>query len=405
MKYDFYAELALGSDSGEIDQVVKHRERYTVLKDADWTTQAQILATGLCQKDMESLIKNGREEKKGLIQGYPGLLRSTKPFDLKELEKHFLPTKDSLNSLPDGSCLVQCDVTLERPFHSKDDRAFYPHENPLRRDWVFQTPCLAAAGLKGLLRWAWRARFGDENMEQEKTLFGPRNEGRKDGDALAGCLYTWPVFWKGGVAQEVINPHHRATGKGTQPIKFEVVGRGARASLWFLLFNRRLQEPAAFLSATLVPFLDALDLLLSHSGLSAKRAADWGAVSVSSPKAWLKGIAAPKQVETAAKDEKGETTLDWSLLEDSEGNLLPFDNPIYTRNNIEKFSGRKADKKFRDKALEVLRKNHEEYRAGKSAVADKAPPSEPRSAAIRALSAVSLENLKAEVAAALTGEN
>lgn len=401
MGYDFFADFALEEDEVQIDQVVNHQGKYALLKNADWTTKAQVLATGVRfeteifpktkpnsqQASLKELIKDGRVEKKRRnapveiekIGGYPELVSRCPAFPpATPLNIAQLCAPDPatcLDGLPDGSCLVQVEVTLERPFTSRDDRAFYPHENPLKREWVFQAPYLAAAGIKGLLRWAWRMRFGEEESVLEKSIFGPRNEGLRDGDGQAGCLYTWPLFWHGKVGLEVINPHSRQTGAGNKPIKYEVVQKRASATLWLLLMNRQIADARKFATGTVRPLLEALTLLLSDSGISAKRSADWGSVSVQSAKATLRGIApdAPTPAGKAATIPV-EVIDPWLKVMDGQGNLLlPEEHvEIFTAKRLVLLTG-KSEKmvwgRHRDEALASVKTKFAEYRAAQEALA------------------------------------
>ncbi len=112
-------------------------------------------------------------------------------------EDWLLPTPSILRRLPDGSCLIRLEVTLQSPFFSRDDRSFYPTENVLKRHHVFLTPCLAASGLKGLLRWAWNMSGG--SPEDAVLLFGEAADAPGGFPAGAAPLlarllagYRWP---------------------------------------------------------------------------------------------------------------------------------------------------------------------------------------------------------------------
>lgn len=394
MGFDFFADLALREEAAAIDQVVNHQGRYIILKEAGWTIKCQVLATGKIfetknfpendpkklQTSFDALIKNGRAERKKNnkvtiegIGGYPELVRKLpgfppdKPLDIEALCS---PNTFCLEGLPDGSCLLKIEVRLERPFSSRDDLAFYPHENPLKREWVFQTPYLAASGIKGLLRWAWRMHFGDTKVTEESTLFGPRNKGLQAGDGQVGCIQTWPVFWKGKVGLEVINPHDRQSGAGINPVKYEVMKPGATASLWLLIMNRQMVDGISFVSDTVLPLLQALSYLLAESGISAKRSADWGAVSVLDIQAWLKGMSVelPQDLKTTPE---AETIDPWRDFMDSEGNLFPLDRTeMFIPKILARLSG-KSEKQFREdnrpKAIEAVKKKFAEYKAAQQA--------------------------------------
>jgi CRISPR/Cas system CMR subunit Cmr6 (Cas7 group RAMP superfamily) len=292
MSYEFLADMALTSEEASIEQVVKKQGRYANLPEKSWTTRSRILATGLAHDDeFVSVLKNGRErldKKRNLParQGYPSIIKNSEN-NLDSIWKELLlPSVSQLSLLPAGSCFLQFNLKLERPFFSKDDLAFYPHENPLKREHILGTPYLSAAGVKGLLRWAWQMCWGGNKSDAEMNIFGPRHENLDDNNGKQGSLYPYPLFWNGKIGLDVINPHDRKTGTGTNPIKYEVVDIGGVASLFIMFVNR--MEDWKFINTFLDLIKEPLQLLLEGSGLSAKRSAGWGAVKVTSCSASLK---------------------------------------------------------------------------------------------------------------------
>jgi hypothetical protein len=289
--YDFFAEFALEKWMSEIERAVDASgPKYAALQDAPWTIKAQVLATGLAEdKNFSELIRDGNDKKN--IGGYPKLIKNTPFFPAASFDIAALsaPKPACLEPLPGGSCLLRVGVKLRRPFTSKDDLAFYPIDNPLKREWVFQTPYLAAAGVKGLLRWAFRMCFNDSEKIPETLLFGSRRQRQKSGNE-AGCLYIWPLFWRGKVGLETLHPHDRLSGAGKKLIKYEIIQAGATGDICLLLVNRRMEEATAFLAKTVPPLLEALCYLLAESGLSARRGADWGTVDVTAAEAWIKDM-------------------------------------------------------------------------------------------------------------------
>ena len=293
-RYEFLAEHALyapnaSEDENLIDNVVEAKREYRFLYNATMRTKAQILATGLWKQSKNSLIKNGRpKSRKALeIQGYPGLLKS-KFSDTTILEpKFFLPDPEKiLHPLPDESFLLGIKIKLLTPFYSRDDIVFYPHENPLRREWVFHWPYLSAAGVKGLLRWAWRMCHEDNLLDKEELMFGTRKEEKDEDKIQQGCLYTYPLFWKGSVGLDVINPHSRENYTGKLPIKYEVVKKDAEGVLYLLVFNRKMKK--GFIRDIIEPLLNAIDFLLTDTAISAKRTTGWGSVKILNAKFYLK---------------------------------------------------------------------------------------------------------------------
>ncbi len=398
--YDFLAALALPDNEQAIDQAVEANGGYGCLRQADWTTRAQVLTTGLVhgkrkEKAMEDCIKNGRQgnTRKGVppIGGYPALLKRCRPPAVPpEIRSLCTPDSACMERLPAGSVLVSVKIRLTRPWHSKDDRAFYPHENPVRRDWVFQAPFLAPSGIKGLLRWAWRMA-GNTDEPLEEAIFGTAND---TGGGTQGCLVTWPLFWEGNAGLEVLNPQDRTTLAGTKPIKYEVVQAGGRGTLHLLLWNRRMEEPAAFVRRTVLPVLDALHLLLAEGGLSAKRSADWGAVRIEEARIKAAGIAPASPDADAGED------MPWAAVTGPDGTLKPFDDPAYTKEVIASLSGMSKTqvRKRRDEAFQVIERRFAEHRQHREARADAtaapagAPPPRP---AVLTLSKPDLPSLKA----------
>lgn len=347
MGFDFYADMHPAGEQ-HIDEVVQSRGNYQVLRSCPWPMKAQILATGISGQgtELKNLIQNGRlkNDKKSPLRGYPKLLE-------KSLDRHqawmklFTPTHTMLDSLPLHSLFVQLELKLTRPFHSRDDRTFHPNLNPLKKEWVFHTPYLAASGIKGLLRWAWRMRHGDERLALEERLFGPRAGHVDEDSARQGCLYTWPLFWDGQVGLEVINPQDRATGAGTTPIKYEVVKAGGTGILSLLLMNRDASPD--FLSDSHLEALLACLRTLLDGGLSAKRSVDWGSTELSTAKAWINVPGTGEQSTGIAT----QSDLDpWANLLTEDGELKPLEDPVFTTNILAERSGLSKSQVKKDRA-------------------------------------------------------
>lgn len=296
------------------------------------TAHAELLKVLTAYGQVGNVAKNGDDRAR--VKGFPGLVAGMEcgtGRDWKAWNDWLFPaTPENMRLLPDGSCLLKVDVMLQSPFFSRDDRPFYPTENVLRRHHVFHTPFLSAAGLKGLLRWAWNMSGGSE--EDAALLFGEAADGE---DALSrqGLLYVWPVSWQGRTDVEVINPQSRTSGAGTGPIKYEVVKAGGKGSLFLLLVNRENAAPRL-----MEPLVDALFYLLDHGGLSAKSSAGWGQVVFTCGRLYMKG--APKKEEPGAPqaadavpavDAAAVRDAAWRELMDAGGNLLPYSAQTYTR--------------------------------------------------------------------------
>ena len=273
----------------------------------------------------DSLIKNGRDEKRNRgitrIGGYPDVVARNNGAPLPDSwEAFFLPQDDHLSASPPGSCLLRFDLKLTSPFYSRDDRVFYPIENVLRREWVFDAPYLSAAGIKGLVRWAWRMCWRDAKKDEEWLVFGPRQMAFNEEEAFQGLLYTYPLFWKGKVGFDVINPHDRLSGTGTRPIKYEVVKKGGTGSLFLLLINR--VEKYETISNALDLLEPPLKLLVEHSGLSAKWSIGWGDVEITGCKGVLN---VPAGYESLSEPPASEADP-WDGLTDEDGELRPLDD-------------------------------------------------------------------------------
>jgi len=337
MGYDFLTEFSLFPDKNQtnehrIDDVVLGKGIYANLKESAWTTKAIILSTGLWIDDLKEAIKNGQEEdrkkNKSKIKGYPDIVNGIDTGLDNIWTASFIPNGKDLSRLPSGSCLVQIELKLDSPFFSKDDLAFYPHDNPLKREWIFQVPYLPASSVKGLLRWSWRMCHGDTQKTVEDQLFGPRPKKLEEGSAVQGCLFLYPIFWEGKVGLDVINPHDRSTGTGTKPIKYEVVKPGSKGILSIVLFNKKAETD--FIDNVLPLLFDPLQFLLD-TGISAKRTSDWGSVKVTECCAWLYGeqfqnLAVEEVEDTdrgtddATKEEAAKDAL-WEEVTDEDGNL------------------------------------------------------------------------------------
>lgn len=341
--YEFLADQGLRHDSSNFEADIRN---ILNRKAAPLPVRAQLLNTGIKgQNDRDrndSLVKNG--EPKGPDKGrngYPELFSigevSSLTDDWTAFQGLLAPPEKMPTGLPTFSCLVRVELRLERPYFSRDDRIFLPTENALKREWVFRRPYLASSGIKGLVRWASSA-LGHGNGLQRK-LFGPEaDQITADSPANQGLVRFWPIFWEGKCGLEVINPHGRESCVGTNPIKFEVVNPGAKGVLGFLLFNPTGDKD--LLKEHLEPLLNAVEALVEDSGLSAKRAADWGQVSQLKCTVWISGM---ESFVGPGVGPCGAVTQDdaWSKFLDGNGELIAdTGNPNttkYTNANIATF--------------------------------------------------------------------
>jgi CRISPR-associated protein Cmr2 len=208
------------------------------------------------------------------------------PADLRvgEPPRHLLP----------GWLAIQIEFELKAPWYSKDDRPLHVLDNPVRKDRIFGVPFMAAASWKGLLRWSCRMQHGllDHLAKHDKFdgwsdppwivhLFG--NAKGEDEDFSRGALQCFPT-WFDKVGFEVINPHDRARRAGTQPIVYEVVPPGRKATLHLLYAPApgRAEAQQVDSADALGRLLEATRRLLTVYGFSAKRTAGWGIAEIQS---------------------------------------------------------------------------------------------------------------------------
>src|SRR5579883_828487 len=177
---------------------------------------------------------------------------------------------------------------LETPYLSRDDRVFSVTENPVRKDWVFGLPLIAATTWKGALRNACLI----EAREAVDRLFGPEPPKNSQGDEPAAALHegricTFTSFFT-QIATEIVNPHDRVRRIGKNPIRIECVPRGARSRLALLYLALPRDERSR--SLTLPDFRKQVagDLIavarcvrgaMRDYGVSAKKSSGYGAAT------------------------------------------------------------------------------------------------------------------------------
>jgi CRISPR-associated protein Cmr2 len=209
------------------------------------------------------------------------------PADLRidEAPTHLLP----------GWLVLRIDFELKAPWYSKDDRPLHVLDNPVRKDRVFGVPFMAASSWKGLLRWSCRMEHGllDHLAKHDGKvdgwtdppwivhLFG--NTKGEEEEFSRGALQCFPT-WFDKVGFEVINPHDRARRAGTQPIVYEVVPPGRKATLHLLYAPApgRAETQQVDSADAVGRLLDGAQKLLTVYGFSAKRTAGWGIAEIQS---------------------------------------------------------------------------------------------------------------------------
>jgi CRISPR/Cas system CMR subunit Cmr6 (Cas7 group RAMP superfamily) len=94
---------------------------------------------------------------------------------LRRLEQHYIrqyddfmsplclnPVIPDISMFPEGSWALSFKFRLKKPYISKDDSDFYIIDNPIRKEWVFKLPYIAASQWKGALRAAMVKKLVDE---------------------------------------------------------------------------------------------------------------------------------------------------------------------------------------------------------------------------------------------------
>lgn len=149
---------------------------------------------------------------------------------LKSLLDALEQPPSSLQTLPPFSGLLRFKFKLARPVITKDDRAFYFLDNPVRKDAAFGRPLFAASSWKGCLRAAFRSLFGDTRAS-ELRLFGSRKNDDETSDVsrIRGRLVFFSSHWP-SIGKYVINPHDRRKKTG-MPIYYETIREGEEA--WY----------------------------------------------------------------------------------------------------------------------------------------------------------------------------
>lgn len=238
-----------------------------------YSTQQPWIETALQSKDKSQYLANWRQT---LLTSDNSRLQSL-TFNLSE---------DSLQNLPHYSTVFNIKFRLKTPYLSKDETDFYPVENPVRKEWVFKTPMVAAPSWKGALRAAlWQ--LGHKDNEQITRLFGMVRDNDDDEEiGQAGHLYFYPTFFYDATpALEMINPHDRESGVGTVPILLECVPADNKGTLSILYIPPYLTDQptlSSLVAADLKLVAEGINALLTQFGFGAKTSSGYGAVDQAS---------------------------------------------------------------------------------------------------------------------------
>ena len=234
------------------------------------------------------------------------------------------PTIPDLTIFPSGSWAINFNFKLQKPYLSKDDTDFYIIDNPIRKEWVFKLPYIAPSQWKGALRAVMVQQlversdslsdtefadrrfniamlFGDEKGEETgklRDIAKYLDETRPKASSIykrkvrkcfsieddkpfpshAGLLHFYPTYFT-KIGLEMINPHDRETGAGSQPIYFESVPAGAEGVFTLLYVpvncigdgDAGIDERSA-----LCQVAEGLRLMLTEYGFGAKTSSGYG---------------------------------------------------------------------------------------------------------------------------------
>lgn len=254
---------------------------------------------------------------------------------LKMLEQHYIkqyddfliplcinPVVPDISIFPEGSWAISFKFRLKKPYISKDDTDFYIIDNPIRKEWVFKLPYIAASQWKGALRAAMVKQlveisddkefakrrfyltllFGDEKGESlgenNESLAGYLDRVKSDKAAKlyrekvctffkckkdesppghSGDLYFYPTYFK-KIGIEVINPHNRETVVGTQPIYFESVPSGEKGEFMLLYvplyYKGKEDQETNYLRFV----VEGIKAMMTQYGFGAKTSSGFGVV-------------------------------------------------------------------------------------------------------------------------------
>jgi hypothetical protein len=191
------------------------------------------------------------------------------------------PLSQLPTGLPRYSCLVTFKFTLASPYVSKDERTFYIHDNPVRRDRTLALPIVSGTAWKGNLRKAARLSPVKAGPDEILSLFG--NEREDEGAFRRGRLTFFPTFF-GEIDVEVINPHDRKTKAGTMPIYIETVPAGAKGLFGlsyvpFDLFGMNDSDAVACVRRDYTVISQSIARMMLYHGFAAKSSYGFGVIS------------------------------------------------------------------------------------------------------------------------------
>lgn len=292
---------------------------------------------------------------RGKIIQHP--LDFSKEFDLLKAIFPYPPDLD-IKGLPENSWAIQFTFRLAKPYISRDDTPFYVIDNPVRKEWVFKVPFIAASQWKGALRSVMMqemvADFSDQGKFTEARLrlyrlFGNEKDcsagflneclarhlmgtgheygqdsdkwnkkieekgkeiGREfekrlaerglrkgDSEGLRGCLYFFPTYFD-TIGLEVINPHSRETGSGTNPISIECIPEGKEGTFAILYIPFDKADRKQALQDARITAKGILAMMTKY-GFGAKASSGFGSAEASLPQEGIFEINSLKEKGTS----------------------------------------------------------------------------------------------------------
>ncbi len=309
MSYEWHTEFALRfRERQDLKDVVKGRNRFAPVRDL--YARLQLLAQSVADSDWNTAAKSlsEREERpprRGKVEipytyqrltlryhDRPDHTRYTE-YSRRQMREYatlgFMTprlTEADLALLPRFSFFLHIPFTLAAPYLSKDDEPFYVHENPVRKEHVLRVPMMGSTSWKGAFRAALRYRLQAEDKDPRIVRLLGNPKGAEEG-FRRGRLSFFPTFFD-ALEVEVINPHSRETGAGSQPIHLEAVPAGAQG-IFALLYVPAVAPPTEpgsdrtpALDDTLVT-LKTIYTLLVELGFGAKTASGMGRAALTIP--------------------------------------------------------------------------------------------------------------------------
>ncbi len=342
MEYDYWACAGIAHQDervqqqaieGLLDKKPFPDQLRHLVQVSDQAARIQLLAQALVTRHKDFARSGTRQSPGGVAELY-----TQGRFDAYLSEQHttyllplgLTPALPDLTRFPAYSTALTLTFTLSAPYISKDDAILHIFDNPVRKEKVFQVPMLAATGWKGALRatmtqqlnawWsslddtakaardnrrrfvAWRLQlarlFGTELGVQLDDDIGEHYLDKQGGADLArwyrrcvrrfmaangffaGRLHFFPSFFN-RIGLEVINPHNRETGAGTQPIVIETVPAGAQGEFTLLyvpfnVFGNDRQRARQQLANDLELLTEGLHAMLTLYGFGAKTSSGFG---------------------------------------------------------------------------------------------------------------------------------